>query len=256
MKLTAAIGLEVLYDGGTRIYVTVSPKFINKTCGLCGTFNNMQYEDFKTPEGIVDTNPLTFGNSWNIDLTCPIAKKKRHPCDMQVQKAKAADKKCNKLRSVPFTACHNVVDPQQFILGCSYDFCKSRDTVQTLCTAVASYTKECAGHGIIIEWRNSNVLTECCKLVQVYNFFINLFIAKGYACLNMYAQMGGHVCICLCVHMLCAPSGKHFTSYYLLLFTSYPLLFIRFFFNITSLFLKLQCRRYFTAIFLREAYQS
>ena len=160
IQLSAAVGINVLYSG-SRVYVTVAPKFKNKTSGLCGTFNQNQNDDFRTPEGIVDSNPTAFGNSWKMDATCKQTVKGRHPCDVQVQKAAFADKKCNKLKLSPFTKCHQVVDPENFIYACRYDVCGCLDGVNCLCNAVAAYTKECAEHGVIIEWRNNNILPEC-----------------------------------------------------------------------------------------------
>lgn len=154
----------------------MSPKFINKTRGLCGTFNKIQHDDFKTPEETIDTNALTFSNAWNLDLTCPGEHHKmRHPCDMQVQKQKAAKKKCYYLKLFPFTQCHHIVDPALYIKACQYDFCRNADSARGLCTSVASYTKECADQGVVIEWRNSNLLPECGKFYLCLWFFYIAF---------------------------------------------------------------------------------
>ena len=139
------------------------PSFKNKTCGLCGTFNNNQHDDYETPEGVVESNPTTFGNSWKMDTKCKDATTRKHPCDTQVQREPMANKKCNKLKLAPFTACHDVVDPDEYIENCRYDVCACSDGIKCLCNAVAAYTKACADRGVIIEWRNEKVLQECGK---------------------------------------------------------------------------------------------
>ena len=69
----------------------------------------------------------------------------------------------------PFRKCHHVVDPQSFIDTCQYDVCGCRNGVECLCNAVAAYTKECATQGVIVDWRNSNVLPECGKSIYQVN---------------------------------------------------------------------------------------
>ena len=86
-----------MFDGKSTIYLTLSPHFKNSTCGLCGTFNNKQSDDFTTPEGNIDSTPISFGNSWSVSARCQPIKKTADPCTVQKQKAGIADKKCRKL---------------------------------------------------------------------------------------------------------------------------------------------------------------
>ena len=67
----------------------------------------------------------------------------------------------------PFRKCHHVVDPQSFIGTCQYDVCGCQNGVECLCNAVAAYTKECAAKGVLVDWRNSNVLPECGKSLKI-----------------------------------------------------------------------------------------
>ena len=141
-----------------------------KTRGLCGTFNKIQSDDFKTPEGVVNTNPSAFGNSWKMDSLCKEVVDQKHPCEVQIQKAPVADKKCNKLKLSPFSACHHVVSPDKYIYACRYDVCGCTNGINCLCNAIAAYTKECAEQGVVIEWRNNNILPEC-GMYCSYSFY-------------------------------------------------------------------------------------
>ena len=84
-----------------------------------------------------------------------------HPCMTQVQKAVTAREMCSKLEYPPFTRCEQRVHPIHFIEGCEYDICARDGSVESLCTALEAYTKECADQGVIIEWRNKTSLHEC-----------------------------------------------------------------------------------------------
>ncbi|XP_057292411.1 SCO-spondin-like isoform X2 [Hydractinia symbiolongicarpus] len=161
LKVSTTIGLEILFDGSSRIYVTVSPRFRNKTRGLCGTFNLNQKDDFMTPEGIINKNEIAFGNAWKFGTNCDPVVEKRHPCELQTQKEPVASKKCRKMLLSPFSACHNIVLPDPYIEACRFDVCGCLDGVKCLCNAVAAYTKACADKGVKINWRNEEIVSEC-----------------------------------------------------------------------------------------------
>ena len=169
VQLSATVGFSILYDGYTRVYLTVSPIFKDKTEGLCGTFNKNQNDDFKTSEGGVEKNAIAFGNSWSLDSDCWKPQTSSNPCDIQFQKTQIADKKCGKLKSHPFTQCHHVVSPDHYIYACKYDVCGCIDGSNCLCNAIAAYTKECSEHGVVIEWRTESIFPECSEWLFYYS---------------------------------------------------------------------------------------
>ena len=146
------------------MHLTLPPSYLHKTCGLCGTFSNNQLDDYKTSEGIVENSVVTFGNTWKVNPTCPDAHPLvMHPCHIQPQREADAKSNCNMLLTWPFSRCHHELDPTVFINNCIHDVCSCSDGVGCLCASISSYTKACADIGIVIEWRNANVVPVCGK---------------------------------------------------------------------------------------------
>lgn len=62
------------------------------------------------------------------------------------------------------------MDPQIFYMDCLYDMCSCASTpTQCLCPILASYAKECASTGVVLEWRSE--VRECgvsCPAGQTY----------------------------------------------------------------------------------------
>lgn len=65
------IGLEMLWDKGTRVYIMLDKKNRNKVVGLCGNFNGRTDDEFMTRAGTVESQPSAFGESWKLDDSCP-----------------------------------------------------------------------------------------------------------------------------------------------------------------------------------------
>ena len=51
IQAVMANGLTILFDGNNRVAVMVDERHLNATCGLCGTYNNNQRDDFYTEAG-------------------------------------------------------------------------------------------------------------------------------------------------------------------------------------------------------------
>ena len=43
-------GLKISWDGHHGVFVGVVPSFSGKTCGLCGNYNGISTDDFRTPQ--------------------------------------------------------------------------------------------------------------------------------------------------------------------------------------------------------------
>lgn len=64
--LNTNFGLEVKFNGDHELFVKVNENFKEKLCGLCGTYNGNQQDDFLTPEGSLASTSNDFGNSWRV----------------------------------------------------------------------------------------------------------------------------------------------------------------------------------------------
>eukprot|EP00795_Rhopilema_esculentum_P014538 gene14538-5605_t len=161
IRLETSVGLDVIFDSGSHVRVVVSSEFRGRTSGLCGTFNGIQQDDFTTPEGGHEANAITFADSWKLDSTCQNDVSSDHPCNVQIQRASEAEKKCNKLLQSPFSICHNYVDPGAYIETCKYDVCACEDPLKCYCDSISRYTEACAKQGVVIRWRDNKVIPEC-----------------------------------------------------------------------------------------------
>ncbi|KAF7263559.1 hypothetical protein GWI33_001874, partial [Rhynchophorus ferrugineus] len=155
-------GVEVWWDGVTRVYIDLPGTFKQKTRGLCGTFNNNQKDDFLTPEDDIEPSVVPFANKWKTSETCNDVPEvlSNHPCDVNLHKKSTAEKHCSKLKSDLFKDCHWQVDPEQYYQDCLYDMCSCEYKVsKCLCPTISAYALECSRQGVNVDWRND--IREC-----------------------------------------------------------------------------------------------
>ncbi|XP_031828807.2 hemolectin [Nomia melanderi] len=165
-------GLEIWWDGISRVYINAPPEFHDKTKGLCGTFSENQKDDFLTPESDIEQTAACFANKWKVDEFCENVPEKEldHPCDLDPQKRATAKQYCSYLYSEIFAGCHWHVDPETFYKDCMFDMCSCKvDLHLCLCPILAAYAKDCASAGVKLLWRLD--VEECkvhCPANQVY----------------------------------------------------------------------------------------
>ncbi|XP_063975011.1 hemocytin [Diachasmimorpha longicaudata] len=165
-------GLEVWWDGVSRVYVNAPAEFRGKTKGLCGTFTENQRNDFLTPFGDVEQSVVDFANKWKTTEQCEDISQKdfSHPCDANPERLLTAETHCSKLWGDLFASCHWYVDPDIFYKDCKYDMCACEDSIShCLCPTLSAYAKECAANGVKILWRTE--IEECqlhCPAGQEY----------------------------------------------------------------------------------------
>ncbi|KDR23192.1 Hemocytin, partial [Zootermopsis nevadensis] len=166
-------GLQIWWDGITRVYIDAPSRFQGNTKGLCGTFNQNQNDDFLTPEGDVEQDVVAFANKWKTSEVCLDvleSEASSHPCDINAHNRATAEKSCSKLKGSLFEGCHWFVDPEPYYQDCLYDLCSCQLKIsQCLCPIFAAYAKECAHKEILIDWRSD--IRECgihCPGGQVY----------------------------------------------------------------------------------------
>ncbi|XP_031757173.1 mucin-5B-like [Xenopus tropicalis] len=73
--------LQVQLTPIMQLYVILDPSYKKKTCGLCGNFNDIQKDDFRSSSGAVEANVVDFANTWKAQYSCTNVKPvPEHPC--------------------------------------------------------------------------------------------------------------------------------------------------------------------------------
>ncbi|NXE58077.1 SSPO protein, partial [Casuarius casuarius] len=161
LVLLSRLGLTVLWDGGTRVYVKLDPQHRGRVAGLCGNFDRDAENDFASRQGVVEPTADLFGNSWRVSLLCPEVdgEDAEHPCTENPHRVPWARKRCSVLTQRLFAPCHDAVPCQQFYEWCVFDACgcDSGGDCECLCTAIAAYAEECSQRGIHVRWRSQEL---------------------------------------------------------------------------------------------------
>ncbi|XP_069586533.1 SCO-spondin-like [Ranitomeya imitator] len=207
--LIAHMGLTILWDGGTRVYIKLDPGFRGRVSGLCGNFDGDTENDFTSRQGIMEPTADLFGNSWRMSLLCPEVHSDdfEHPCMENSHRVTWARKSCSILMQPLFSLCHQEVPCQQYYDWCVYDACgcDSGGDCECLCTAIATYVEECNQRGIYIRWRSQSLCPMQCDNGLVYE-------ACGTACPQTCRNLGLDPAL-HCAHLSCfegcfCPPGK------------------------------------------------
>ena len=111
--------------------------------------------DFLAKNGIEETSPYPFGDSWRVRGDCIKTKEPTHPCKENKHREPKAHAACAIIKSIVFRTCHTHVDPDPYYDRCVYDTCGC-DMVgdcECTCEAIAAYAYECLRSGVVISWR-------------------------------------------------------------------------------------------------------
>ncbi|XP_078288773.1 mucin-5AC [Panthera onca] len=162
------VGLVLLWDRKTSIFLKLSPEFKGRVCGLCGNFDDNAVNDFTTRSQSVVGNALEFGNSWKFSPSCADAPAPRDACTANPHRKSWAQKQCSVLNSATFAACHAHVEPAKYYEACVGDACAcdSGGDCECLCTAVAAYAQACHDAGVCVSWRTPDI---CPLFCDYYN---------------------------------------------------------------------------------------
>lgn len=105
-----SVDVELRWDYGTSIYVTVHPGYKGTLCGLCGNFNGNSEDDLLMPRGnMVETSVVTFAEAWKVTTSCPATASSEDPCVTNPSRKTWAEYSCALIKQSLFAACHNVV---------------------------------------------------------------------------------------------------------------------------------------------------
>ncbi|CAI9167415.1 unnamed protein product [Rangifer tarandus platyrhynchus] len=168
LVVDTGVGLVLLWDKGTSIFLRLSPDFKGRVCGLCGNFDDNALNDFTTRSQSVVGDVLEFGNSWKFSPSCPDALAPGDPCTTNPHRKSWAQKQCSIINSPTFSACHAHVEPSRYYKACVSDACacNSGGDCECFCTAVAAYAQACHDAGVCVSWRTPDI---CPLFCDYYN---------------------------------------------------------------------------------------
>ncbi|XP_051545118.1 mucin-2-like [Myxocyprinus asiaticus] len=154
-----SLRLEIQLAPVMQLYIVASPEEKEKMSGLCGNYNNILKDDFKTESGITEGTPTTFVNFWKHSYSCPdLESSFENPCSLNVDIEKFAKDLCSSLTNPngTFASCHSEICPEIYYERCVYDTCKCADIKKCMCAALSTYAHACAARGIILQgWMDS-----------------------------------------------------------------------------------------------------
>ncbi|XP_029767907.1 mucin-2 [Terrapene carolina triunguis] len=157
-----------------QLFVIVDQSAQGKLQGLCGNFNGIECDDFKTAGGLVEATGSAFANTWKAQATCrDQVDNLEDPCALSFESENYAEYWCSLLKNSesPFARCHSVIDPVEYYKRCKYDTCNCKNSEECLCGALSSYARACAFKGIMLGgWRQSvcNKEVSSCPASQVF----------------------------------------------------------------------------------------
>ncbi|KFQ05303.1 Zonadhesin, partial [Haliaeetus albicilla] len=171
--VTTDFGLRVKFDGSHRVEVTLPSTFGQKVCGMCGNYNGMAADDFLNPEGVLEPDSTSLGNSWQVsnDSSCSAGPLPTPACNETDKQVIASSHFCGLLTDTggPFQMCHAVLSPSGYFDTCLYDLCELGLDREALCKSLQSYADACQSLGIKIPvWRNATFCPITCPANSHY----------------------------------------------------------------------------------------
>ncbi|XP_074837544.1 IgGFc-binding protein-like [Carettochelys insculpta] len=151
-------GLSVSYDWSYYVFVSVSEAYSGFLCGLGGDFNGNRSDDFRTPNGTVVPDTVTFANSWR-DADSPFhctAVGLPAQCNEAELARYRSQRYCGVIMDTagPFRKCNKPAAAQAHLDSCVQDVCATQGSRETLCQVLGSYARQCQSRGLAIEsWR-------------------------------------------------------------------------------------------------------
>ncbi|XP_054246711.1 mucin-5AC [Indicator indicator] len=179
METTFGLQIQVQLVPVMQAYIDLEPSHKGQTCGLCGNFNDVQTDDFKTTSGVIEGTSAAFGNTWKIRADCPNAKNTfEDPCTVSIQNDQYAQHWCGLLSDPkgPFAECHSTVNPEVYQKNCMFDTCNCEKSEDCMCAALSSYSRACAAKGVLLTgWRTKacTKYTKLCPKSLEYSYYIN-----------------------------------------------------------------------------------
>lgn len=158
VSVMTRIGVQLLWDGTNFLQVQAPVNYKNRLCGLCGNYNGVSRDDFRTRRGVNmnETSVWQFANSWRVGGKRQCSEKFNENYGRK-NSCKYAKKKgmCSPLQghSWIFDSCTERVNPSNYINSCSKDMCECESDL-CYCDSFTAYAHECKRMGVQLpDWR-------------------------------------------------------------------------------------------------------
>lgn len=156
VAVSTQVGVNLLWDGGGLLEVSVSAAFKGKLCGLCGNYNSVAQDDLTTRRGklLTDLDIWKFGNSWRVGGKRACGRPNENPYKKPQCKPKNGKNPCRYLKdSIQFGECDSKLNPHNYYEACLQDMCECPGG-NCYCEALTAYSHECTRLGVILpDWR-------------------------------------------------------------------------------------------------------
>ncbi|GCB70452.1 hypothetical protein scyTo_0010780 [Scyliorhinus torazame] len=151
-----------------QLYISLPEGAKGSTKGLCGTFNDDADDDFLSAQGIVESTPSTFANSWKTDDSCS-EPKIPSPC-VSSENENYAKQHCFHLKDPKsaFSICHSTVDYMKYYHMCVAATCACENINDCLCAGLGAYVHECAAHGVLVRNWTKDICKTSCANTQAF----------------------------------------------------------------------------------------
>ncbi|XP_078112357.1 LOW QUALITY PROTEIN: mucin-5B-like [Sander vitreus] len=170
------LDLEIQLSPIMQIYIKASVSNKGQLMGICGDFNDVQADDFRTTNGLTEGTAGTFVNTWKTRTSCSdVQTYLGTPCLLSIDNEKYAKHWCALLLDPKgmFAMCHSVINPKTYEDSCIYDTCACDNSEECMCAAIYSYVHACAAEGVFLNgWRNTicKKYTTGCPSTFVYGY--------------------------------------------------------------------------------------
>ncbi|XP_054838618.1 IgGFc-binding protein-like [Eublepharis macularius] len=160
-------GLRVKFDGDHQVEVTLPSPYKGRVCGLCGNYNGNPRDDFLNPDGELEPDSTSLGNSWQVSnlTSCSSGTGSDPACTEDEKQVAQSSTFCGLITDAagPFRHCHGTLDPVTHFSSCIYDQCELHLDRDSLCKSLQSYADACRSLGVRIEsWRNESFCPISC----------------------------------------------------------------------------------------------
>uniref|UniRef100_A0A3B4VBR6 Mucin-5B-like n=1 Tax=Seriola dumerili TaxID=41447 RepID=A0A3B4VBR6_SERDU len=151
---TYGLDLEIQLTPVMQIYIKASVSNKGKLNGLCGDFNDVGADDFRTTNGLIEGTAGTFANTWKTKSSCPdVTNILGDPCILSVDKGRPKRDFC-----------------QVLMCFCIYDTCACENSEECMCAAISSYVHACAAEGVLLNGWRDTTCRKACPSTLVYDY--------------------------------------------------------------------------------------